>query len=586
MASRIFHAQQWTAIGALALVASSSVQAAPPPFAAGRILVKPAAGLSDTHFADILQRANGHGPRKLKGLGVAVVQVSKGGEKAAIAALKKNRNIEFAELDQLVAPSATSNDPALASQWHLAKMGAPSAWDITLGTGITVAVLDSGVYANHPDLLGKVVVGRNVVAGTVNPLDTSDVVGHGTWVTGVITETANNGIGGASTAPGTQVMPIRITDRSDGYAYFSDMAAGITWAADHGARVANLSYSGAAGSSAVASAASYMMSKNGVVVVAAGNNNTDYGYANSSYLYVAAATDKLDAKAIFSSFGKFVDIAAPGTAIYTTNRSGTYSTVQGTSFSTPNVAGVAAMVMSANPLLKPNDVLAVISSTAVDLGAAGWDANFGHGRVNELAAVQKAVTYQALDSDAPLTAIVSPLGGSKLSGLATVTVSATDASGVKSVNLLVNGAQIASSATAVNNAYTFSWDTTKHADGGYGLSATATDTLGNSVATGTTSVTVNNAPPDTVLPVVKISTPTLGQKISTTASIAASATDNVAVKQLSVFGDGKLLCTGTTTASCSWNLRKAASGSSHTVKVTALDLAGNSASSSVSIVKQ
>lgn len=108
MASRVFHARQWTALGALALVASSSVQAAPPPFAAGRILVKPAAGLSDSHFADILLRAKGHGPRKLKGLDVTVVQVSNGGEKAAIAALKNNRNIEFAELDQLVAPSATS----------------------------------------------------------------------------------------------------------------------------------------------------------------------------------------------------------------------------------------------------------------------------------------------------------------------------------------------------------------------------------------------------------------------------------------------------------------------------------------------
>lgn len=282
------------------------------------------------------------------------------------------------------------------------------------------------------------------MAGTVNPLDTSDVVGHGTWVTGVITETVNNGIGGASTAPGTQVMPIRITDRSDGYAYFSDMASGITWAADHGARVANLSYSGAAGSAAVADAASYMMSKQGVVVVAAGNDNIDYGYTNSSYLYVAAATDANDAKASFSSFGSFVDIAAPGTYIYTTNRSGTYSTVQGTSFATPNVAGVAAMVMSANPLLKATDVLSVISSTAVDLGTAGWDANFGNGRVNELAAVQKAVTYQVMDSTAPITSIVSPLGGSKLSGLATVSVSASDASGVKAVTLLVNGAPLAS----------------------------------------------------------------------------------------------------------------------------------------------
>ena len=524
--------------------------------------------------------------RKLPRLGIAIVQVQTGKEQAIVDALAHNPNIAFAELNRYVKPTMTANDPALSSQWHLSKMQALLAWDIAIGTGVIVAVLDTGVYPNHPDLLGKIVVGRNVTTGTASAADTSDIHGHGTWVSGVVTALTNNATGGASVAPGTQVMPIRITDRTDGYATFSDMASGITWAADHGARVANLSYDGAAGSSAVASAASYMMSKNGVVVVAAGNGNIDYGYSNNPYLYVAAATDATDAKASFSSFGNFVDIAAPGTSIYTTNRSGTYSLVQGTSFSTPNVAGVAAVVMAANPLLSPSDVLSVISSTAFDLGTPGWDKYFGYGRVNELAAAQKAVTYQPLDTTAPTVSVASPTAGAIVSGLVGVQIKASDSSGVKSVALLVNGTLVATSTTATNNVFSFSWNTATVADGAYSLTARAADNAGNVATSTALSVSVKNAAADTLAPTVTLSNPTTGQKVGTSVSIAASSKDNVGMKSIAVYGDGKLLCSSTASVSCSWNTRKFASGSGHTVSAIATDLAGNTASASVNVIKQ
>jgi len=582
----ICNLSRWTAACASVLFIAPSVQAAPPQFVAGQILVRPAPGLSDAKFAQILSRSKGHALSRLPKLGVALVKVQEGKEQALVDALAHNPNIAFAELNRYVKPSMTVNDPALSRQWHLSKMQSPSAWDIAVGTGVTVAVLDTGVYPNHPDLLGKIVVGRNVTAGTLNASDTSDIQGHGTWVAGVVTEVTNNATGGASVAPGSQVMPIRITDRTDGYASFSDMASGILWAADHGARVANLSYDGAAGSATVASAASYMMSRNGVVVVAAGNDNIDYGYSNSPYLYTAAATDATDAKASFSSFGNFIDIAAPGTSIYTTNRSGTYSLVQGTSFSTPNVAGVAAVVMAANPLLAPTDVLSVISSTAVDLGTAGWDRNFGYGRVDQLAAAQKAVTYQPLDTTAPAVSVVSPTAGVTLAGTVGVQIKAVDVSGVKSVALLVNGMQVATSTVGSNNVFSFSWNSTTVTDGAYSLTARATDNAGNAATSAALSVSVRNAAADTLAPTVTLSKPIAGQKIGTSLSIAASGKDNVGMKSIAVYGDGRLLCSGTATVSCSWNTRKLASGSSHTVSAVAIDVAGNLASTSVSVIRQ
>ena len=575
-----------TAACASILFIAPNVQAAPPLFVAGQVLVRPAPGLSDAKFAQVLSRSHGRALRKLPRLGIAIVQVQTGKEQAIVDALAHNPNIAFAELNRYVKPTMTANDPALSSQWHLSKMQALLAWDIAIGTGVTVAVLDTGVYPNHPDLLGKIVVGRNVTTGTASASDTSDIHGHGTLVSGVVTALTNNATGGASVAPGTQVMPIRITDRTDGYATFSDMASGITWAADHGARVANLSYDGAAGSSAVASAASYMMSKNGVVVVAAGNGNIDYGYSNNPYLYVAAATDATDAKASFSSFGNFVDIAAPGTSIYTTNRSGTYSLVQGTSFSTPNVAGVAAVVMAANPLLSPSDVLSVISSTAFDLGTPGWDKYFGYGRVNELAAAQKAVTYQPLDTTAPTVSVASPTAGAIVSGLVGVQINASDSSGVTSVALLVDGTLVATSTTATNNVFSFSWNTATVADGAYSLTARATDNAGNVATSTALSVSVKNAAADTLAPTVTLSNPTTGQKVGTSVSIAASSKDNVGMKSIAVYGDGTLLCSSTASVSCSWNTRKFARGSSHTVSAIATDLAGNTASASVNVIKQ
>ncbi len=213
----------------------------------------------------------------------------KGQERAIARLLAAHSNIAFAEVDELVPPiGVVSNDPYFASQWHLPVMGAPDAWAQSDGEGIIVAVCDTGVNVNHPDLLNQTVPGYNTAS---NSTDTTDVHGHGTWVSGVVAAAVNNATGVASVAPGARVMAMRITNDPAGWAYFSDMVECVDWAAANGARVANISFGGVPGSSSIADAASrFMRDHGGLVVVAAGNDGTDKLYPVYDAIYVAAAT--------------------------------------------------------------------------------------------------------------------------------------------------------------------------------------------------------------------------------------------------------------------------------------------------------
>jgi subtilisin family serine protease len=550
-------------------------------YAEGYILVKPAAGLNEERFARILKRAGGRSMGRLHGLEVRKVAVPPQAERKVAAALSRSPLMAFAELDQLVEPIATPDDPGFSKQWHLPVMQAPDAWSYGDGSSVTVAVLDTGVYSAHPDLAGKVVAGWNTVS---NNTDTADINNHGTWVAGVIGEYANNGIGGASVAPGSSIMPVRISNRSDGAAYFSDMAEGVAWADAHGARVANISYHGVAGSKTVETAAANMMAHGGVVVVAAGNNNTDEGYANSDYLYVAAATTSGDTRATFSNYGDYVDISAPGVSIYTTARNGGYSSVSGTSFSSPATAATAAVVMSANPGLTPSDVLAVISNTATDLGTAGWDPYYGFGRVNTKAAAVLAANATTSDTVAPQVSVAAPADGGEVSDWVTIDIQASDDFGVVSTALFVDGRKVATETQAVSpDLYRFAWDSTSVSDGSHVIYATASDAAGNvGTSTNINLNVANNAPTDTVPPTITITSPTDGATVSGSVSLSAFATDDQQMAWLRIFADGVLKCSGTSNASCSWNTRKLDAGS-HQVSVQAADASGNTASAGVTV---
>lgn len=552
----------------------------PPQWAPGRILVQARSGVDDWRLEDVLAR---HGARTvsiLEKIKVHIVSVPPQAEEAVARALAHNPNIAFAEPDRLLPPGEIHpDDPQYPNQWHLPLMNAPGAWDYTLGDGVVAAVLDTGVDATHADLAGKLVPGWNIYN---NNADTSDIYGHGTKVAGVIGAADDDGLGVASLSWNTMIMPVRIS-RDDGYAYYSTIASGLTWAADHGAHVANISYM-VTGSSTVGSAAAYFRERGGVVFASAGNSGALESVLDSETIISVAATTSSDDRASWSSYGDFVDLAAPGAGIVTTMRGGGYASVSGTSFSSPAAAAVGALVLAINPVLSPSRVEQVIESTPVDLGTTGWDIYYGHGRVDALAAILAALeTSETADTQAPSAAILAPTGGT-VSGDVAVDVSASDNVGVINVALYADGSFVAED---TEPPFQFTVDTLLHGDGSLTLTATALDAAGNQGNSEPVTVTVDNTPDpvDTEAPAVVILNPSDGTTLEKLVRIQMSASDNAGVTRLGCYVDGKLL--GETEGdflSINWNTWKAADGN-HTITGEAWDAAGNLAETTITVVK-
>ena len=279
-------------------------------------------------------------------------------------------------------------DPLQSQQWGLRALRVPEAWEVRQATGQVVAVVDTGVDARHPDLSGAVVAGKDLV----NPaLDgRSDPSGHGTHVAGVIAAVAGNARGGAGVALGAKVLPVRVLD-GDGSGYDDDVAEGIVWAADHGAKVINLSLGGAQRSALLEEAVEYALASGAVVVAAAGNealvgDPVEWPAAIPGVLAVGAV-GRDGVRARFSSSGRHLALAAPGVDILSTVPGG-YASVSGTSMAAPFVAASAALVRANEPALTPAEVGRRLRGTAMDLGPAGHDRWYGHGRVDLLRALR------------------------------------------------------------------------------------------------------------------------------------------------------------------------------------------------------
>jgi thermitase len=440
--------------------------------AKGRVLVGAAPGV------DVAREAGGKA--RALGAGNHAVEVPAGTEQAAIARLKGR--FKFAELDCLSPPAYTPNDPYFGSAWHLGKIRAPQAWDVARGVGIVVAIIDTGTDCTHPDL--ACVPGWNFYDGNANA---ADVTGHGSATAGAAAAVLSNATGVSGVAGGALIMPLRVS-APDGLGYWSMMAQAIAYASANGARVANLSYENMLLSSSIKAAAQAMKDAGGLVVVAAGNAGTDPGFTPTTSMIAVSATDTNDARASWSNQGAWVSLAAPGVSIWTTQRGGSYGQWLGTSFSSPIVAGVAALMMASNPALSSSEVESMLFASAVDLGAAGRDASFGWGRVDAAAAVAMAAGLPppspppppppSDDATPPTVAIGAP-GGTNVSGTTTVYASAKDNKPLTGITmtLFIDGAQVAS--TVGTGKVQFYWNTRTYALGPHTITATATDAAGN-----------------------------------------------------------------------------------------------------------
>ncbi|MDB4409296.1 S8 family serine peptidase [Gammaproteobacteria bacterium] len=556
----------------------SSVIAAPPEWVEGQLIVKPKAGLSDAQFEKILSKSKGQSVKHLKQIKTHVIKVPPQALEAVMRALSNNPNIDYVEKDMLVAPDAiTPDDPSYSSQWHLPKIQAPDAWESSTGSGITVAILDTGVESGHPDLVSNLVPGWNVAS---NNSDTSPVMSHGTRVAGVVAASSNNSTGVASIAWNAKIMPIRISNESNGQASWSVMAEGFLWAADHGADVANMSYGLSTNSSTINSAAQYLRSKGGLAVVAAGNDNMDRGFSDNPYLITVAATTSSDARASFSNFGANIDVAAPGSSIYTTNTGGGYRSASGTSYASPATAGVVALIMAANSSLSPDDVEGILESSAVDLGNTGWDPLFGHGRVNARNAVLMATQASNSDTQAPAVNIMSPGYNATVSGNVLVDIGASDNTGVSEVVLYANGQVVGTDRTAP---YQFSWDSTGVADGNATLTAYAYDAANNTGISSGVTVNVDNLPDnvDTTAPTVSIASPAASSNvISGTVKITVNASDDTGVTDVALYVNGQIAGTDSTAPyEFNWDSTRVADGEV-TFDAYAYDAANNKGTSS------
>ena len=335
-------------------------------------------------------------------------------------------DVVWAEPNYAREASIVPNDPQYASQWGLPRINCPAAWDHTTGSaGVTVAVVDTGIDLNHPELAPLIVAGQDLVdwpAGSVPApgyvlegdymgVDAvpQDEVGHGTHVAGTISCLSNNGAGVAGVNWSTRLMPVRVLARVrrtadnaiSGMGTSANIAAGIRWAADHGARVINMSLGGPSDATVEREAVAYAVSKNVVVCVAMGNAGSA-GHHDDSPSYPAAypdviavgATDSTDARASFSQQGAHIAISGPGVGIQSTYWDDTYASLSGTSMATPHVAGVAALVLSVNPALTAAQVGSILRSTAKPLRDAPGDPvpnhQYGSGLVQADAAVAAA----------------------------------------------------------------------------------------------------------------------------------------------------------------------------------------------------
>jgi len=346
--------------------------------------------------------------------------VPEGQEEPVAQALRETYGVA-AEPEYLVHATESPNDPNFAAQWGMSKIRAPLAWDVATGDfGIAIAILDTGVDLNHPDLAANLWQNFGEIAG--NGVDDDgngyvddrrgwDVIhhdgypmddhGHGTHVAGIAGAVGNNGVGVAGVLWRCRIMPVKVLN-SSGSGTYSGVAEGVYYAAENGARIINMSLAGSDYSQLLQDAINDVVMRYDVVFVAAagncGSGGTGCGSVNP-IMYPAAmdnvisvaATDSGDVRGAFSEYNAFVDLAAPGVSIYSTTRGNSYGYKSGTSMASPHVAGLAGLIRALRPGWNREQVEAHLKATAAKVGnepyVNGRNDYYGYGRIDAAAAL-------------------------------------------------------------------------------------------------------------------------------------------------------------------------------------------------------
>ena len=301
----------------------------------------------------------------------------------------------FAHPDWMVFTMIDPDDPRYGEQWHHPVIQSAQAWDISTGSSSVIsAFVDTGTMLSHPDLAGSLVPGYNsgdriaeVDGGVVQ-----DQNGHGTHVAGCGAAIGNNGVGVAGVGWNLSIMTIRAPEASAGSRGSSTLSAilhGSEWAVENGAKAASCSWTGVE-SPAVGDSGTYIKGIGGLLLYAADNSNRDHSGFSWPDTIVVGATDRDDSKASFSSYGRGVDVFAPGVQILSSVLGGGYDAYSGTSMATPVTNGVVSMMWSVAPDATPEVIQTLLYTTCDDVGAPGFDPIFSNGRVNLLNAVTAA----------------------------------------------------------------------------------------------------------------------------------------------------------------------------------------------------
>lgn len=336
------------------------------------------------------QRAGAFVIKKVDKLNYIVVKVKhKKDLQKAIVSYQKNSKVLSVNQSVTYKTNAVDADPKAKDQYHLSLLKINEAQKLSGKNKVIVAIIDTGIDQTHPELKGLFLPSYNVI----NPMNQTAPDVHGTHVTGILAGKKGNGIGGYGINPNVKILPIDVFDR-DFVTNDYTIAQAIIYAADHGAKVINMSIGSSFPSSVVEEAVEIAINKGVTIVASQGNGGDDFPQYPASYEGVigVGSINKDKKLSSFSTYGASTDIVAPGEDIYAPifdyEKKSSFSTLSGTSMATPIVAGVASLLLSKYPTLKPSQVEYILEHTATDLGEKGHDIKYGNGLVNPTAVLK------------------------------------------------------------------------------------------------------------------------------------------------------------------------------------------------------